>query len=343
MARKATLPKGIFRRGDSLWLRYTVGGKQIKEPAGTEDIKQAEGRLAAIKTSIFEGRYIPQKKKNDVTLGVLRTEWLETGKKKKTHREMTTRSGRVVDMLGENTLINTLTHSDMRKLRDRLKDTISDRTDRVLSPATVNRHMETLTSAFNFATKEGYLHQNPMVGFESEKEKNFRNRICSPEEYATLIAKSTNDNLTLAIHIAYWTGMRLGEVCDMTWDRVDLKARVLVLRDVDTKTKEARRVPIADELHRVLSGIKIRHIKGRLIHQRADSTSKAFRNLAKKLGFADLTFHNHRHGIVTRLIREGVDLVTISTITGHKDINMLKRYNEVSDSAKIKAINVLKR
>ena len=53
----------------------------------------------------------------------------------------------------------------------------------------------------------------------------------------------------------FYTGMRRGEILSLTWDKVDLKDRLIRLEASDTKDKEPRTIPICEELHEVLSGI----------------------------------------------------------------------------------------
>jgi integrase len=49
--------------------------------------------------------------------------------------------------------------------------------------------------------------------------------------------------------------MRMGEILSLTWDRVDLKNRVIRLEAEDTKDREPRAVPIIDELSEILRAI----------------------------------------------------------------------------------------
>ena len=46
----------------------------------------------------------------------------------------------------------------------------------------------------------------------------------------------------------FFIGMRKGEILGLTWDKVDLKGRVIKLEAKDIKDKEPRTIPIPDEL-----------------------------------------------------------------------------------------------
>ena len=52
---------------------------------------------------------------------------------------------------------------------------------------------------------------------------------------------------------AYWTGMRKGEILNLTWDKVNLKERIIRLEAEDTKEKKAKTIPIGDKLFKALS------------------------------------------------------------------------------------------
>lgn len=67
------------------------------------------------------------------------------------------------------------------------------------------------------------------------------------------------DNLPLhaqgAAATAYYTGMRKGEIFNLTWDRVDLKNKIIELEIEHTKDKEKRYIPICESLFEILDKI----------------------------------------------------------------------------------------
>ena len=54
--------------------------------------------------------------------------------------------------------------------------------------------------------------------------------------------------------------MRKGEILNLTWERIDLKSRMIRLEPEDTKEGQAKTVPICDEVYRVLTKDN-RHIR----------------------------------------------------------------------------------
>jgi len=85
-------------------------------------------------------------------------------------------------------------------------------------------------------------------------------RVLSPEKFDLLQAES-------ALHLqainlcAYQTGMKLGEILGLTGDCVDFKAGLIHLRAADTKTDDARLVPLTSELTVLLKDLyKVRYL-----------------------------------------------------------------------------------
>jgi len=132
--------------------------------------------------------------------------------------------------------------------------------------------------------------------------------------------------------MAYQTGMRSGEILGLTWDRVDLKAGLIRLRAEDTKTDESRLIPMTAELTTLLKDrYKVRYLnenhvfllKGRSV----ESIKTAFRVACRRAKVEGFRFHDFRHTAVTNKRRAGIDHLTIMRITGHKTLEVFKRYN----------------
>ncbi|MCY1549947.1 Phage integrase family protein [compost metagenome] len=57
--------------------------------------------------------------------------------------------------------------------------------------------------------------------------------------------------------------------------------------------------------------------------------TKKWGELKKKLGMADLHFHDLRHEAVSRLVEAGLSDQEVSAISGHKSMQMLRRYTHL--------------
>ncbi len=52
----------------------------------------------------------------------------------------------------------------------------------------------------------------------------------------------------------------------------------------------------------------------------------------KRTELEDLRFHDLKHEATTRVFELGLNIMEVSTITGHKDLRMLKRYTHIRAS-----------
>lgn len=317
-------------------MTYQHEGRRIRRSTGRTRKKEAEAVLAKAEVEVFEGTHFPERLKGRQTVGELRDRWLAHVAHKRSLRDDERRFVAIVDALGKPTPIGSLTAKDIDALVKTLRETRT-RLGRPMAEATINRHLALLRSALNLAKREGLLRRSPMEGYRLLREDNERDRICSPEEYEALVAASQG-NLQLAIVLGYQTGMRLGEIAALDWKQIDLRARVIVLRPGDTKSGEGRRVPLNAAAVAALKA-QVRRLDGRVLTATRGSLSPQFARLVRKLELEDLHFHDLRHTCATRLRRAGVDVLTIQRITGHKTLDMLRRYNQVTDEDLLGAVD----
>lgn len=112
------------------------------------------------------------------------------------------------------------------------------------------------------------------------------------------------------------------------------------------KGKRDREIPINDELLELLlkmrSKPKRRYVVEKNNAKRYDRALwENFQRLAKKLGIECANIHTLRHTFASHLIMNGVDLVTVKELLGHKDISTTMRYVHVVPNYKLWAVNRL--
>ena len=114
----------------------------------------------------------------------------------------------------------------------------------------------------------------------------------------------------------------------LTWDRVDLKNRIILLDK--TKNGERREIPINNTLFNTLSGL-VRNIKTDYVFYNPETLRPyneikcSFNTALKKSHILDFHFHDLRHTFASKLVMAGVDLTTVKELMGHKDIRMTLR------------------
>lgn len=168
------------------------------------------------------------------------------------------------------------------------------------------------------------------------------------------------------ILIALTTGMRIGELCGLRFEDIDLKRRILrVERTVERiynmkdnrteiiistpKTRSSRReIPLMSEVLPLLKGYEkvsnpdyyVCSLSEKLVEPRT------FRNFYREFILHEvglehcIKFHGLRHTFASTLIENKVDVKTVSSILGHSDVSTtLNVYVHPSEDTKRNAIN----
>lgn len=227
-------------------------------------------------------------------------------------------------------------------------DLASYRDDRLkhVTGATVTRELAILSHVFNMARKEWGMENlsNPIEVVRKPKPRKGRDRRLQEGELDAIIAASESDHLSAIIMLALETAMRRGELVSIQWKNVFLKE--CHLRLLDTKNGESRDVPLSKKAIALLKSLP-RSVNGRVFTMRADSITQAFerardralqayltecdeQNKKPDEGFlAGLRFHDLRHEATSRFFEIGLNPIEAASVTGHKDLRMLKRYTHL--------------
>ena len=140
------------------------------------------------------------------------------------------------------------------------------------------------------------------------------------------------DIITIAIN----TGMRRSEITALQWKNIDLIKRTARL--LDTKNGDDRTIPLNSETIAVLKK-QARNLNGYAFNIRSDSITQAFERVRNKAGIKNLRFHDLRHEATSRFFEMGLNIMEVSSITGHKDLAMLKRYTHLKAEDLAKKLN----
>lgn len=149
----------------------------------------------------------------------------------------------------------------------------------------------------------------------------------------------------IGVTIALTTGMRIGEVCALRWENIDMVHRIITVRQTvgriydseqnkseritsTPKTKTSNReIPISKELFDALRVIKCRgrsadyYVVGGGDSPKEPRTYREFfSRLLKRLGIPRIVFHGLRHTFATRCIECKCDYKTVSAILGHSNV-----------------------
>ena len=236
------------------------------------------------------------------------------------------------------------------RYRDKRLATASQRTNKAtgkagpLRPATVRLELALLGHVFTTAIKEWRigLVQNPVHNIRKPSAGEGRDRRLSGNEETHVLAavdSYSNPMLGWIVRIALETGMRSSEITGLHLRQVDTKRRIVRL--ADTKNDSARTVPmtraaqvlfdqaLANPLRPKDCDLMFFGEPGRDGKRRPYNFNKAWNDIKHRLGVADLRFHDLRHEAVSRLVEAGLSDQEVAAISGHKSMQMLKRYTHL--------------
>ena len=232
-------------------------------------------------------------------------------------------------------------------------------------PATIKHILQCVRVLYNFCIKRKfYSGENPTLHVKFPKVDNARRRFFSDDQVDTLLSKLEYRHP--AVHdmalLSFLTGMRFGEIANLLWQRVDFDNGVIYV--VDTKNGETREAYIASsELESMLRQRKqlfdstpfvIKSKKsiqglvfpgpkhGGVMKDIPDVFKEVVNDLGYNKGYTDkrqkLTFHSCRHTFGSRLAMQGVPLLTLKELMGHKTIEMTLRYAHLMPDHKRDAV-----
>ena len=183
---------------------------------------------------------------------------------------------------------------------------------------------------------------NPCRGIRRPAGEARDRRLNEEEEKRLRIAlmRRQNPRLLWFFLVAYYTGMRSGEIAELRKEWFNQEKRCLDLPGKATKSRKPKRIPLTDEAYNVL----IRALKSSEDDAPFVFASKcrdgggyrpyeygcAWDRVRKMAGVADLRFHDLRHEFVSRLFeRTSLSDGQIATLTGHGDPRSLWRYKHL--------------
>lgn len=139
------------------------------------------------------------------------------------------------------------------------------------------------------------------------------------------------------VRYAVATTLRQEEICKPEWPMVDMKKRLVVIKDrKDPRNKEGndQKVPLLNLTGYDAWEIMLHHRiltrgSGRVFPHNYRSVSAAFTRACAELKIDDLHFHDLRHEGTSRLFEAGLPIEKVALVTGHKDWRQLRRYTNL--------------
>lgn len=219
-----------------------------------------------------------------------------------------------------------------------------------VKPGTVKRELNLLHSVIEHSRRRLALFENPISDVKRPKVHDERiTRFQKGEEKRLMKALDECRNLYIkpAVIIALETAMRRGELLSLKWNDVDFATRTAQLHN--TKNGDHRDVPLTKGAIKELKKLKIKRdestvvsLDKRVFQISAESLKNAFERTRKRADMEHFNFHDLRHEAISRLFEAGFDAQVVRAVSGHKDMQSLKRYVNLKASDLARMIDGIK-
>ena len=373
--RNANGDGSIYQRKDGLWCAaVTTGrnedGKQKKKYLYDRDREKLRSKLLALQNDmVINGGYV---RDDIITLETWGKRYLNDFVKN-TVRETTYDS---YDTLCRNHIYN----ADIAKMK--LKDIkayhiqpyLNEKTG--LSKSYLKKIVLLLNMIFEGALKNDLIAKNPMLAVNMPRSlKDTKDiEVLTLDQQKKYIAATKETSYKALLITALLTGMRLGELLALTWDKIDLEKKEIRIdksqketrihtKEGDTKwekltqapkTKSGKRtVPISGALAKILAEHKTTQNKLTLKRGQgfnsekyvfcsevgtslnARNAQRAHYQCCERAEIPTVGFHALRHTFASRMIESGIDVKTVQAWIGHATIQMTYNiYVHVQEQAK---------
>lgn len=329
---------------NSWWVDIRFAGKRYRLHSIENSKAGAQAYEATLRQKLARGESIDSlvrlPEKQEKTFGVFALEWMETYAKTN-NKPSTVRSkynslrANLIPYFGKK-LLSEITDRDVEQFKAaQLK---SD-----LCPKSINNQLTVLRRCLKSAFEWELIQRLPRM----------RELRVAPQRYDFLTSTEAEQLVRLApeplwqemIVCALNTGMRIGELCALDWEDINLTSRTLTVRRslvegiVDSpKNNRTRNIPMTDELHILLAG---RTAKRGLVfahpdggHLRKSSWPwKALGRACRASGLRQIGWHTLRHTFASELVRRGAAIRAVQLLMGHSTVQMTERYSHLAPSA----------
>lgn len=288
--------------------------------------------------------------KNTLTLSKFKEEYLEYAKPVKAKKYLDSISYSFkyfIDFAGD----LSLNEIDTRTV-DKFINSTFTRTQRG-----AHLYYRTLKAALNKAVEWNYLSINPFTKVKFPKLSKTFPVFISEDELLIILANTPYQHLKDIFTVAFYTGLRLGELVNMQWNWIDFsqsasggQITVKCSDDFQTKSKKERIVPMSEKVRSILfkrfnsslhqsNEVVFYNRKGKMLYQEA--ISKQFKKVVRKSNLSDkIHFHTLRHSFASVLVQKGVSLYVVKELLGHEDLATTQIYSHLQKQNLKDAINM---
>lgn len=211
---------------------------------------------------------------------------------------------------------------------------------RGLAAKSVQRRLSAVRSLFTYLTRQGITKDNPSKGLRPPKAPRKLPQVLDVDEVVQLVELPTDGTLGMRdralLELLYSSGLRVSELCSLTWRNLDLDDCLVTVLGKGSKT---RIVPVGSHAVNALKQWRQQSTPtlsapvfpgrgGAFISSRA--IQLRLRHLAQQQGIWKRVYpHLLRHSFASHMLESSSDLRSVQELLGHADIATTQIYTHL--------------
>lgn len=302
--------------------------QRVTKSLGTSDKRIAIRRLMELTRAYDSGEFDPFAKTQYEFGALLLPAAVERYMKDKAHNRPATLSGmkRLLKLLQDDIpagcAVEHITESDVLRVIDRCKSD-SGRLTYFIKLRAFFSHLESI----------GYIKVNPMRTMQKPRKPDKSLVYVRPNEFATLLKHQETPDMYRRTRFAVASGLRLGEICSLTWARIDREVGRIYIGEFDGfKPKAGSHViPLLPYANDVLREIEEEHFAQFgtyppsnlqvFVPEHTSTVSHRFKRAVRAAGLDEqYHFNSLRHTFASWAVIAGIDVYRVSKWLGHASI-----------------------
>ena len=341
----------VVKQNKTFRVSVSFHGKRIRQTITGSNLQGAREIEAKLKSELVSGEYYDRRQVKVEFEQFVKEKYLPYAKEKKSYsREEVLFRLWILPVIGKKTLDN-ISPFDIEKVK---KEMFANGR----APRTIEYVLAVIRQVFNKAIEWGFYNgANPTAKVKKPKKDNRRIRFLTKEEAEKLLdeLKKRSRQIYEIAYLSLYTGMRAGEIFNLTWQDIDFRNGIITIKD--PKNSTGRAAYMTESLKKLLlekhkreqpkslSELVFKDRNGNKFTRISKTYDRAVGKVGLNNGITDsrdkVVFHTLRHTFASWLAIQGTPIYTIKELMGHKSLAMTERYSHLIPDTKREAVERL--